>query len=157
MTDPASSRWIPIALLVLWLGVSALIFYAWAKRRKARGVKLTHGLRGPVPGSGASSDATPEATSDGCASHGGICCGLHEVCEKGLPRRTEDLYYDDEELDRFSGRKPDSYTEAEIAEFREVMLTTLPAERTDWARCLGRRGITLPAPLRAELLSRLPR
>lgn len=154
MVDASSSRWIPIALLVLWLGVSALIFYSWARRRKARGVSLTHGLT-PAKAAPAGERAVGE-TAAGCASHGGICCGLHEVCEKGLPKRTENLYFDDEELDRFTGRKADSYTEAEIEEFRQVMHTTLPHELTEWARCLGRRGVTLPTALRSELLERMP-
>lgn len=140
------ARLLPIVLLLLWLGASALIFYAWARRRKARGAAAA-----------ASATAGGTPTTDGCTSHGGICCGLHEVCEKGLPKRSDDLYFDDEELDRFTGRTPDSYTPEEVDEFRRVMLTTLPEELTEWARCIGRRGITLPTSLRAELLALISR
>lgn len=128
---------LPLVILLLWLGVSALIFYAWAKRRKAR------------MAAAASGDAGEGASS--CGSHDGICCGMHDVCEKGLPKRTPDLYFDDEELDRYAGRKADSYTPDEIEEFREVILTTLPEERAKWLGCLGRRGITPPREILKEL------
>lgn len=83
------------------------------------------------------------------------CCGMHITCEKdslvaGLDR--ELLYYDDEELDAFSGRAADSYTPAETEQFREVLLTLRPEEIAGWARSITTRGITLPADVRDELL-----
>lgn len=59
-------------------------------------------------------------------------------------------YFDDEELDRFQGRRADSYTEAEEGEFREVLYTTLTREVGDWMRSLQLRGIELPESLRDE-------
>jgi len=61
---------------------------------------------------------------------GGICCGAHTVCEKtNLSPLTGDVvYFDDEELDRFIGRKADEYTPEEIEEFRDVLLTLLPED-----------------------------
>ena len=35
----------------------------------------------------------------------GVCCGKHSNCEKG--HDTASLYFDDEELDRFKGVKPE--------------------------------------------------
>lgn len=83
------------------------------------------------------------------------CCGMHITCEKdslvaGLDR--ELLYYDDEELDAYRGRTADSYTDTEIEEFREVLLTLRPEEIAGWARSITTRGITLPADVRDELL-----
>ncbi len=83
------------------------------------------------------------------------CCGMHITCEKdslvaGLDR--ELLYYDDEELDTYRGRTADSYTDTEIEEFREVLLTLQPEEIAGWARSITTRGITLPADVRDELL-----
>lgn len=83
------------------------------------------------------------------------CCGLHITCEKdsllvGLDRDT--LYYDDEELDAFKGRQPDSYTPLETEMFREVLLTLRPDEIAGWARSISVRGITLPDDVREELL-----
>lgn len=62
------------------------------------------------------------------------------------------MYYDDEELDRFIGRKPDSYTVAEEDELRDVMLTLRPDEVASWYHSLTLRGIMLPDTLRDELM-----
>lgn len=79
------------------------------------------------------------------------CCGRHVVCEKGmLP--DEELYYNDEELDRFTGRDPDRYDDNEIEEFREVLYTLRPGEVYSWGRALTRRDIALPTSLRDEWL-----
>ena len=83
-----------------------------------------------------------------------ICCGLHLVCEKtGLsPRGEEIVYYDDEELDRFIGRNPNSYSYEETEEFRDVLMTLLPEDVAGWARSITQRGIELPTDVREELL-----
>lgn len=57
------------------------------------------------------------------------CCGMHVTCERDsllASVSTEIEYYDDEELDRFKGRGPEDYTDDEIEEFRDVLLTLLP-------------------------------
>lgn len=84
----------------------------------------------------------------------GECCGMHITCEKdSLAVLTTDVeYYDDEELDRFAGRDPQDYDDAEIEEFRDVLLTLLPDDIAGWARSLQLRGIQLPAGVREELL-----
>lgn len=92
---------------------------------------------------------------DNDESDSGECCGLHITCEKdsllvGLDRET--LYYDDEELDAFKGRQPDSYTDQETEMFREVLLTLRPDDIAGWARSISARGITLPNEVREELL-----
>ena len=86
--------------------------------------------------------------------HGEFCCGKHLICEKtGLsPIDTEVIYYDDEELDRFKGRDPSSYTDAETEEFRDVLLTLLPQDVEGWARSITLREIELPPEVREELL-----
>lgn len=82
------------------------------------------------------------------------CCGQHAICEKELLRAAEEPvdYFDDEELDRFSGRQPDNYTDDEIEEFREVLYTTLPREVQDWVKSLETRGVELPNVVRDEAL-----
>lgn len=84
---------------------------------------------------------------------GGICCGRHLVCEKSLtPEPGEKIvYYDDEELDRFSGRESSCYSEEEMEEFREIMQTMRQEDLPGWARSLQLRGISFPLPLRDEL------
>ena len=81
-----------------------------------------------------------------------ICCGRHAVCEKGLLTDAADLYYDDEELDRYAGRDSDDYTSAETEEFREVLYTLRPSEVAAWGNALTHRNITLPTELRDEFI-----
>ena len=88
-------------------------------------------------------------TDDGKDEEGEMCCGRHAVCEKGL-LRPDELYYDDEELDRFAGREPDSYTADEINEFREVLYTLGNDEVYAWGTALTQRDVALPVDLRDE-------
>lgn len=85
--------------------------------------------------------------------YGEICCGRHLICEKSLSPLPGEKpeYYDDEELDRFAGRPDDAYTQDEIEEIREVMMTLRPEDVPGWVRSLQLRGIAVPAPLRDEL------
>lgn len=82
------------------------------------------------------------------------CCGLHLVCEKDSlsPMSSEIVYYDDEELDRFVGRAPASYSPEEIEEFREVLMTLRRDDVLGWARSITQRRIELPSDVRDELL-----
>lgn len=82
------------------------------------------------------------------------CCGLHLVCDKNSlsPVTPEIVYYDDDELDRFSGRASDDYSPEEVEEFREIMLTLLPSDAAGWSRSLQLRNIVLPPEIREELL-----
>ena len=82
------------------------------------------------------------------------CCGQHETCEKDslLAAVSKGIdYYNVEELDRFRGRYSDEYTEDEVEEFREVMLTCKDDEVAGWCRSLQFRGIELPDDLKDEL------
>lgn len=82
------------------------------------------------------------------------CCGLHLVCEKDSlsPMSAEIIYYDDEELDRFIGRSPESYSPDEEEEFRDVLMTLMPEDVNGWARSITQRRIELPPDVRDELL-----
>ena len=83
-----------------------------------------------------------------------ICCGQHLVCEKTSLSIVSDeiMYYDDEELDRFAGRTPESYTPTETEEFRDVLMTLLPQDVAGWARSITLRKIELPPEVKDELL-----
>lgn len=83
------------------------------------------------------------------------CCGQHEVCEKesllaAVSRRIE--YYDDEELDRYIGVSPGSYTAQQEEEFRDVFYTMRDEDVAGWVRSLQLRGIALPDGLKDEVL-----
>ena len=83
------------------------------------------------------------------------CCGQHEVCEKdsllaALSKQIE--YYNDEELDRFRGRRAGEYSSEECEEFREVLYTMRNEEVAGWVRSLQLRGVELPEEMRDEVL-----
>ena len=82
-----------------------------------------------------------------------MCCGKHSNCEKGYD--TVNLYFDDEELDRFKGMKAEEYTEADIEEFRQVLYTMREEEVENWAHCIETRGIELPGVIKDEILMML--
>lgn len=77
----------------------------------------------------------------------GVCCGLHEVCEK-FPEKP--VYYEDEELDSFRGRSAGNYSDDEIERFRDVLYTLIPSDIAPWGMSLAARGIEMPAPIREE-------
>lgn len=82
------------------------------------------------------------------------CCGQHEVCEKesllaAVSRKIE--YYDDEELDKYAGVAPDSYTPQQEDEFRDIFYTMLDEDVAGWVRSLQLRGIALPDNLKDEV------
>ena len=83
------------------------------------------------------------------------CCGQHEVCEKEsllAAVSKEVVYYDDEELDRFAGRRADNYDREETDEFEEILTTLRSDDVAGWVRSLQRRGIELPEALRDEVI-----
>ena len=83
------------------------------------------------------------------------CCGQHEVCEKEsllAAVSKEVVYYDDEELDRFAGRRADNYDREETDEFEEILTTLRSEDVAGWVRSLQLRGIELPKALRDEVI-----
>ena len=91
----------------------------------------------------------PAATDGHHDGEDGTCCGRHTNCSKGYDN--SNLYFDDEELDRFRGRASDEYTDEEVEEFREIMLTCKDDEVAGWCRSLQLRFIELPDELKDEL------
>ncbi len=83
------------------------------------------------------------------------CCATNAVCpsEKLLQNAMEPaLYFDDEELDKFKGRAPDSYTPDEEEQWRDVLYTLRHDELLSWERSIKKRGIIMPAALHDELI-----
>ena len=76
------------------------------------------------------------------------CCGQHEICER-LPEtiRQNIEYYDDEELDSYSGIASDQHTESALEAFREVLYTMQAKEVIGWLTSLQLRRINLPDQL----------
>ena len=128
--------WILITGLVL-LGVIALIAGTIRNKRLQRKIE-----RGEL-------DKMPEVTELDVE-----CCGQHETCEKesllaAVSKKIE--YYDDEELDRFKGKAPDTYTAEESEQFRDILYTMQEVEVAGWVRSLQLRGIELPDELKDEV------
>lgn len=99
--------------------------------------------------------AEEEAAEAAASDDSSECCGMHITCEKdSLLAAVSDeiVYFDDEELDVYRGRSPQDYSDDEIEQFRDVLLTLLPDDIAPWARSLQLRGIELPADVRDELL-----
>ena len=89
------------------------------------------------------------------ASCSDACCSTHEVCpsEKLLRGELcEITYYDDQELDDYRGRGAEEYSDTELEQWRDVLYTLQPDDRLGWERSIKRRGITMPAAIRDELL-----
>ena len=134
-----------VAMIIIGIVLYAIDVIYYRKRRPQ--VKREENVTEPaiVP----SEESIADATEDG-----GICCGMHTVCEKTnlSPLTGEIVYYDDEELDRYRGREADSYTPEEVEEFRDVLLTLLPEDVAGWSRSIQVREINLPTEVRDELL-----
>ena len=132
-----------LILLAVIVGVGALLYIEHRLYLKKKGRELSD-----------MSDMSDKSDqSDSAADE--ECCGMHITCEKDslLASVSPDVvYYDDEELDRFAGRRPEDYTDEEIEEFRDVLLTLLPADIAGWGRSLQLRHIELPQQVRDELI-----
>ncbi len=82
------------------------------------------------------------------------CCGAHEVCESDSLLSSNDNieYYNDEELDRFTGIAADEYSDEAIEEFRDVLYTLEEREVAGWMKSMQLRQVHLPAIIREEAL-----
>lgn len=137
---------VSLILLIALIAVGSLLYFEHLlyRRRKARKAQ-----ENPEAVAEEATETTANADEDE------ECCGMHITCEKDslLAAVSPDIvYYDDEELDRFAGTAPEAYSEDDIEEFRDVLLTMQPDDIAGWARSLQLRHIALPDPVRDELL-----
>lgn len=135
------------ALLILAVTIMVgVLLWAWEQvRRRRHGNSLHHHHAEPTQND--AGEASESSANDGAPA---VCCGMHAICEKTGQINEPPVYYDDEELDRFAGRTADDYNDEETEEFRDVLLTLLPADVPGWAVSLERRRIALPETLRPE-------
>ncbi len=150
-----------IAMVAIGIVLYLIDLLYYRKKKGLPPVNLTPTPPSSTPNSDASSTdseaSTPvEATTESPAGSDEpeVCCGMHMVCEKTnlSPLSGEIIYYDDEELDRFRGRDPKTYTPEETEEFRDVLMTLLPQDVAGWSRSIQLREISLPLEVRDELL-----
>lgn len=93
----------------------------------------------------------PDASAS-CAT----CTGVNDKCEQDcmLEAATKPVeYFDDEELDRYKGRRSDQYTDEEVEQFAEILESLRPEEVAAWGRSLHLRGIELPDMLKDEYVA----
>ena len=83
----------------------------------------------------------------------GVCCGKHTNCSQGYDN--SNLYFDDEELDKFKGVKQEEYSDSDIEEFRQILYTMKEDEIDTWVHCLQTRGIEIPQEVKDEILMML--
>lgn len=98
-----------------------------------------------------SNDAVQPTHGD-CSTCSGDDDRCEQVCYMEAATRPVE-YYDDEELDQFSGRAADSYTEEEVGCFADVLYSLRPEDAKGWARSLNLRGIELPNALKDDLFA----
>lgn len=101
---------------------------------------LFNKLRGPIADHHDHHHDTPDE----------VCCGRHTVCDKGYDN--SNLYFDDEELDRYKERGENEYSDEEAEEFRQVLYTMKESEVGQWVKCLQTRQIALPSQVKDEVL-----
>ena len=138
------------ALIILGviIAIGVILYLCELRHRRKEEARLAE-----EPAATADSEETSPQPAESAEQEDG-CCGLHLVCEKDSlsPMSAEIEYYDDEELDRFAGVAPDAYSDSEIEEFRDILLSMRPDDIAGWARSLQLRRISLPEPVRDELI-----
>ena len=82
------------------------------------------------------------------------CCGAHEVCEADSLLSNSDKieYYEDEELDVYKNMHIEDYSDEQIEQFREILLTLRDIEVSGWLKSLQLRNINPPEIIREEAL-----
>lgn len=153
---------IPSLIIIVALVITGLVLYVHHRLTTDRSETADTGdaKAGQVAaenggaGRAAAGDAEAVAAADGDApARPEGCCGLHEVCEKAADAAIDqNYYYDDEELDAYAGYDPQTYTEAQTDQFRDVLYTLQRNEIGAWMQALEHRNIPLPPPLRDEVI-----
>ncbi|NLI36324.1 MAG: phospholipase [Bacteroidales bacterium] len=88
-----------------------------------------------------------EACEEKCGE--GCCSGLN--CQLVKPA-TKIVYFDDEELDVFKGRKAADYSDEETDKFREILYTMRVEDVPEWIQSLQLRCVEIPQKLKDELI-----
>lgn len=123
-------------MIIVLLGVVLYAFCKWQLRRYA--------TEEPQPKGGSADCASCSESATECKA---ACLGVKE----GV--RIE--YFDDEDLDIFRGRKQESYTEEETAEFLYVLDTMRREDIRPWLKSLSLRSIHLPKRVIEKVNQRL--
>ncbi len=85
---------------------------------------------------------------------GGSCCGGVN-CHRKHTKVDTPTYFEDEELDRYRGKKATDYSPDEVAEWADVLTTLRPNEVAEWVTSIHRRQLHIPDALRENVTQRL--
>ncbi len=100
-------------------------------------------------------EGTPEEV-ERCVAGGSCCGGVNCHRKHGKDKlRGQITYFEDEELDRYKGKKATDYTPDEIAEWEEVVTTLRASEVTEWVTSIHRRQLHIPSVLQPIVTERL--
>ena len=138
-----------IILLIAFIVFGIVIFLLNKFARPKKAVKQEEAPVAPK-----AEDTKAETTTEEEYERPDGCCGAHEVCENEslLATNAKIIYFDDEELDAFKDREPESYTDEEIAQFDEVFMTLRENELVDWLKSLQLRHVPLPECIKEQAL-----
>lgn len=139
-----------LIILAVTVAIGALL-WAWEHWRQARHGTTLHHHHGSSADINQNVGSITDSGTSSEKKEPEVCCGLHAFCEKTGKYNDVIVYYDDEELDRFRGRKADEYTDEETEEFRDILLTMRPEDAPGWAVSLEKRGIEVPEGIKPEL------
>ena len=142
-------RGIILLIAFILFGIIIFLLNKFARPKKAAKQEET----APTETAAEKVEDTPKAEEEEYERPDG-CCGAHEVCENEslLATNAKIIYFDDEELDAFKDREPESYTDEEIAQFDEVFMTLRENELVDWLKSLQLRHIPLPECIKEQAL-----
>ncbi|MBR2368896.1 MAG: phospholipase [Paludibacteraceae bacterium] len=137
-------RGIILLIIFILLGVTIYLLNKYTRSSKK--------TEKPVQSDSAASENKEQANEEYERPEG--CCGAHEVCENEslLATNAKIIYFDDEELDAFKDRDPQSYTDEEISQFDEVFMTLRENELVDWLKSLQLRHVPLPECIKEQAL-----
>ena len=140
-----------IILLVAFIVFGIVIFLLNKFARPKKAVKQEEA---PKAEKAKAEDTKADTTTEEEYERPDGCCGAHEVCENEslLATNAKIIYFDDEELDAFKDREPESYTDEEIALFDEVFMTLRENELVDWLKSLQLRHVPLPECIKEQTL-----
>ncbi|MBR1838773.1 MAG: hypothetical protein IJ786_04365 [Bacteroidaceae bacterium] len=136
--------WVLLSLLIALGLITALL------------TLFTSGDHSHEASSSSFSDSQPRSdTSEACqtCAADGTGCYAERMLRHAV--QSSPQYFEDEELDLFRHRDPQSYTPAEEAQFADVLYTLRSEEVADWLHSLNLRQIALPTALRDEAIALL--
>lgn len=101
-------------------------------------------------------DQLPASKKSGnCDLQCGTCSTVGSTAVRTNRAKVEPNMFNDEELDTYSRMSAESYSQADIAQFEQVLRTLRPSDITPWMCDLRRRRIAFPPSLTGLVRKRI--